>query len=66
MTEQQIMKEMLYKGIHSITVQSYKGVKPVSSRLDHPRTRLPLDEVSAHIEWLKQRVDEVIKYGRNK
>ena len=60
MTEQQIMKEMLYKGIHSITVQSYKGERPTTYRPVPPGTHLP------ELEWLDERVDEIIKYGRKK
>ena len=60
MTDQEIMREMAKKDIHSITIESYRGDK-------HPnRVPRPAKFVGTHIEWLNQRVDTVIEYGRNK
>ena len=63
MTEQQIMKEMLYKGIHSITVQNYKGDRPTTYRA---KAHVPFSDDGDNLAWLKQRVDGVIDYGRKK
>ncbi len=57
MTEQQLMHEMLKKGIHSMTIQSYRGNRNAD------RT-YPKDLPDDNVEWLQRRVDETIKYGR--
>ena len=58
MTDQEIMREMAKKDIHSITIAPYRGDRYPN------RVRLLIDNISAPLEWLKQRVDEVISYGR--
>jgi len=57
-TDQQLMREMARKGIHSMTIQSYKGIDRNVLVLNDPRDHL------GELERLKSRVDEVIEYGR--
>lgn len=57
MTDKEIMREMEKNSIHSITIQSYKGdMSPGRRPLQH--------KIHDNLEWLEQRVDEVINYGR--
>jgi len=63
MTEQEIMREMLKKGIHSLTIQQYQGSREKTFEpVDYAREfkQVYKDE----IEWLKGRVDDVIESGR--
>jgi len=52
------MREMARKGIHSMTIQSYRGTdKDIRRPIDPP-------EEMDNLEWLRNRVNEIIWYGK--
>ena len=60
MNEQDLMREMAKNDIHSITIEGYRGDRYPNRAKAH----VPFSDEGDNLAWLKQRVDEIIRYGR--